>query len=129
MPTLDCYATRLRKGAPTRGKRATYNVVCLVVSGEGRSTIGDQTFDWSQHDVFTIPPWTWARHEARGGDADLFMVTDKVARSSGSTWCARKWSDQDCHARRSGHPVDTVLAFEPQALVFTGSSAFADDDS
>ena len=38
MPTLDCYAARLAKGAPTRPKRATYNVVCLVVAGEGRST-------------------------------------------------------------------------------------------
>ena len=79
MPTLDCYAARLRKGTPTRAKRATYNVVCLVVAGEGRSTIGEQSFEWSQHDVFTIPHWTWARHEARGGDADLFMVTDKSA--------------------------------------------------
>jgi len=34
---------------------------------------------WSQHDVFTIPHWTFARHVARGGDADLFMVTDKSA--------------------------------------------------
>ncbi len=41
MPTLDCYAARLSKGAPTRTKRATYNVICLVVAGEGRSTIGD----------------------------------------------------------------------------------------
>ena len=79
MPTLDCYAARLSKGAPTRTKRATYNVICLVVAGEGRSTIAEQTFEWSQHDVFTIPHWTWARHEAKGGDADLFMVTDKSA--------------------------------------------------
>jgi gentisate 1,2-dioxygenase len=79
MPTLDCYATRLSKGTSTRMKRGTYNVVCLVVSGEGRSTIGDATFEWSQHDVFTIPHWTWARHEAKGADADLFLVTDKSA--------------------------------------------------
>src|SRR5262249_13186073 len=64
---------------PTRAKRTTYNVVCLVVAGEGRSRIGEETFEWSQHDVFTIPHWTFARHEARGGDADLFMVTDKSA--------------------------------------------------
>jgi gentisate 1,2-dioxygenase len=79
MPTLDCYAARISAGASTRMKRATYNVVCLVVRGEGRSHIGDETFDWSEHDVFTIPHWTWARHEAKGGDADLFMVTDKSA--------------------------------------------------
>jgi gentisate 1,2-dioxygenase len=79
MPTLDCYAARLSRGTPTRKKRATYNVVCLVVAGEGRSHVGEETFEWSQHDVFTIPHWTFARHEARGGDADLFMVTDKSA--------------------------------------------------
>jgi gentisate 1,2-dioxygenase len=79
MATLDCYAVRLGKGAPTRMKRATYNVVALAVAGEGRSTIGEETFEWSQHDVFTVPHWTWARHEAKGGDADLFLVTDKSA--------------------------------------------------
>jgi gentisate 1,2-dioxygenase len=79
MPTLDCYAVRLRRGKPTRKKRATYDVVCLVVAGEGCSMIGDHNFDWSQHDVFTIPHWTWVHHEAKGGDADLFMVTDKSA--------------------------------------------------
>ncbi len=79
MPTLDCYAARLSRGVPTRSKRTTYNVICLVVSGHGRSTIGEESFEWSQHDVFTIPHWTFARHEAAGGDADLFMVTDKSA--------------------------------------------------
>jgi len=79
MPTLDCYAARLRAGTPMRTKRTTYNVVCLVGAGEGRWHIGEETCEWSQHDVFTIPHWTWARHEARGGDADLFMVTDKGA--------------------------------------------------
>ena len=79
IPTLDCYAARLRRGAPTRMKRATYNVVCLVVCGSGRSHIGEKTFEWAEHDVFTIPHWTWARHEATVGDADLFMVTDKSA--------------------------------------------------
>lgn len=78
MTTLDCYAARLSKGAATRPRRATHNAVCLVVSGEGRSTVGDRSFDWSQHDVFTIPHWTWASHAAHGGDADLFVVTDRV---------------------------------------------------
>jgi gentisate 1,2-dioxygenase len=79
MPTLDCYAARLDNAVATRTKRATYNVICLVVSGAGRSTIGGETFEWSQHDVFTVPHWTFASHEAMSGDADLFMVTDKSA--------------------------------------------------
>jgi len=73
MPTLDLYLKRIEK--PTRPVRATWNAVCLVVSGQGRSRLGEQTFEWSRHDVFTIPHWTWAAHE---GKADLFMVTDRA---------------------------------------------------
>jgi gentisate 1,2-dioxygenase len=75
MPTLDLYLKRIDE--PTRRLRTTWNAVCLVVSGEGRSTVGDKTFDWARHDVFTIPHWTWARHEPRGGVAELFIVTDR----------------------------------------------------
>ena len=76
MPTLDLFLCRITR--PTRPKRATFNSICLVVSGEGRSSIGEQRFEWSRHDVFTIPHWTWASHEARGGSAELFIVTDRA---------------------------------------------------
>jgi gentisate 1,2-dioxygenase len=76
MPTLDLYYKRLDE--PTRRMRTTWNAVCLVAAGEGRSTVGDKAFDWSRHDVFTIPHWTWAAHEPRGGPAELFIVTDRA---------------------------------------------------
>jgi gentisate 1,2-dioxygenase len=79
MPALDCYAVRLEHGKPTRPKRTTCNMICLVVAGAGRSIVGEHTFEWSQHDVFSIPHWNWASHEARDGDADLFIVSDRVA--------------------------------------------------
>jgi len=78
MPTLDLYMTRLSKGAATRLRRTTHNAVCLVVNGEGRSTIGEARFEWSRHDVFTVPHWTWAGHEAVSPQADLFIVTDRA---------------------------------------------------
>jgi gentisate 1,2-dioxygenase len=77
MPTLDCYAGRLAKGAATQAMRATWNAVVLVVSGEGRSTVGDKAFNWTQHDVFTVPHWTWASHAATSQTADLLLVTDR----------------------------------------------------
>jgi len=79
MPALDCYAVRLVGKKPTRPRRSTSNAICLVASGSGRSQIGDHSFEWSQHDVFSVPHWTWASHQALDGDADLFMVTDKSA--------------------------------------------------
>jgi gentisate 1,2-dioxygenase len=74
MPTLDLFFKRIEK--PTRAHRATYNSICLVVSGEGRSKVGERAFEWSKNDVFTIPHWTWARHEAQR--AELFVVTDRA---------------------------------------------------
>jgi gentisate 1,2-dioxygenase len=73
MPTLDLYLKRI--AGKTKETRSTCSSVCLVVSGEGRSRVGDQVFEWSQHDVFTVPHWTWAGHE---GKADLFVVTDRA---------------------------------------------------
>jgi gentisate 1,2-dioxygenase len=78
MPTLDLYFKRIE--APTRPVRTTHNAICLVVSGEGESKVGERTFQWSRHDVFTIPHWTWASHAASGGKsgAELFIVTDRA---------------------------------------------------
>ena len=77
MPTLDCSAMRLAPGRATRPRRATWNAICLVVSGEGRTKIGEETVEWGPHDTFTIPHWSWAEHEALGREADLFVVTDR----------------------------------------------------
>lgn len=79
MPALDCHAVRLPKGQPTRPKRTTANMICLVVSGGGRSTIGEHTFEWGENDVFSIPHWNAASHTALDGEADLFIVSDRVA--------------------------------------------------
>ena len=80
MASLDCYARRLTRGAPTRPRRSLCSQICLAVSGSGRSTIGEDAIEWSQHDVFTVPQWVWARHEALESDADLFVVTDRPVR-------------------------------------------------
>jgi gentisate 1,2-dioxygenase len=79
MPTMDLFFKKIE--GRTRPQRGTYNAICLVVSGEGRSTVGEQRFEWSKHDVFSVPHWTWASHEASGGKsgaAELFIVTDRA---------------------------------------------------
>ena len=63
-------------GRRRHARRTTWNMICLVVAGSGRSTVGEKTFEWERHDVFTIPHWNWASHTAANGDADLFVVTD-----------------------------------------------------
>ncbi|MEC7490789.1 MAG: cupin domain-containing protein [Pseudomonadota bacterium] len=77
MPTLDCYYKRIARGHSTQQKRVTYNQICLVVNGRGKSHIGSEVFEWSKHDTFSIPHWTWSEHEAKDNDAEVFIVTDK----------------------------------------------------
>jgi gentisate 1,2-dioxygenase len=77
MPTMDCYAWRLAGGLATTKHRTTANAVCLVVDGEGVSSIGGATFAWRKNDVFTVPLWNWASHRAASPNAHLFMFTDR----------------------------------------------------
>ena len=76
MGLLDCFALALAKGRATVPYRTTANAFCLVVDGEGTSTIGDAKIAWSRHDVFTCPHWNWISHQAASDGARLFMVTD-----------------------------------------------------
>ena len=71
MPTLDCFAHRIGVGLTTRKARTTATAMVVVIEGEGESRIGDKTFNWKQHDVFTLPRWQWIRAhgDARAGDA------------------------------------------------------------
>ncbi len=50
----------------------------VVIEGEGESRIGDKTFNWKQHDVFTLPRWQWTEHTASEGPATLFLMTDRA---------------------------------------------------
>jgi gentisate 1,2-dioxygenase len=77
MPTIDCGVFRLEGNAETVAYRTTCNAICVVVDGEGRSSVGDKTFNWRKHDVFTVPHWTWASHRAAGSRAHLFFFTDR----------------------------------------------------
>ena len=75
--TMDSYAWELPPGHETQRQRSTANAVCLVVDGQGTSQVGDETIEWGQHDVFTVPRWNWVTHKAANDKAHLFMFTDR----------------------------------------------------
>ena len=77
IPTMDSYAIRLERGRNTARRRSTANAVCLVVEGEGISTVGGETLAWRKNDVFSLPYWNWASHRAKSDEAYLFMFTDR----------------------------------------------------
>ena len=47
----------LARRSDDRRQRTTATAMVVVIEGEGESRIGDKTFNWKQHDVFTLPRW------------------------------------------------------------------------
>src|SRR6185369_8404196 len=78
MPTIAAFIQLLPKGFTGHGHRSTDGTVFSVVEGHGRSHIGDRSFDWGPKDVFVVPSWSRARHEA-DEDAVLFSFSDRPA--------------------------------------------------
>jgi gentisate 1,2-dioxygenase len=77
MPTTGMQMERIRAGQSTQAERTTANQIVAVVSGSGKSTIGDRTIAWKRGDVVAIPTWHAYQHTA-DEDAVLFCVSDSV---------------------------------------------------
>lgn len=77
LPTIDCWALRLEQGRETKARRNTSNAICIVVEGEGRSSVGERSFTWSKHDIFSIPHWNWVSHCSSTDKAHLFFFSDR----------------------------------------------------
>jgi gentisate 1,2-dioxygenase len=77
MPTIDCRALKLAARQETRPLRSTSSAICVVVAGEGHTTVGDETIRWTRNDVFTLPHWQWASHVATSGDAYLVVLDNQ----------------------------------------------------
>jgi gentisate 1,2-dioxygenase len=74
--TLGCEMHRLVPGSATRPYRKVGNSVFVVYEGSGFTVINGQRFDWRKGDVFVVPSWAIAEHQANEA-ADLFAVTDR----------------------------------------------------
>jgi gentisate 1,2-dioxygenase len=51
------------------------------MEGRGRSLVGNQTFDWRQHDVFVVPSWCPVSHQAQE-ESVLFSFSDRPAQKA-----------------------------------------------
>jgi gentisate 1,2-dioxygenase len=79
MPTIGCYAQKLRPGAHTKKHRHSSAVIYYVFRGSGHSVIEGKRFDWSERDIFVVPGWHWHEHVnwSAGEDAILISYTDE----------------------------------------------------
>ena len=77
MQTMSYKATLLRTGERTAVQRRTASTVFVVLEGSGKTEVDGMTFEWTPNDVFCVPSWSWFQHEAIGGHAALYSVSDE----------------------------------------------------
>ena len=78
LPTIACRIARLRAGYSGRPRQHTASTIYHVVSGSGRTTVGDARLDWANQDTFCVPGWAPYQHQVPAGeDAVLFSYTDE----------------------------------------------------
>lgn len=85
MPTIGTFLQHLPKGFSTSRYRATDATVFTCVEGKGRTTIGDETFEWGKKDLFVAPSWKTVTHEA-DEDAILFSYSDRPVQEKLGLW-------------------------------------------
>jgi len=74
---LDCHMSEIASDTETVPYRSTSNGVCVVVEGQGTSRVGNQSFEWTAKDIFSLPHGNWITHRAESKNATLFVVTDR----------------------------------------------------
>lgn len=74
---VDCELWGLPADKDVATPAGAENRVCLVVDGQGESRVGESVFAWEKNDVFTVPHGNGTRHRATGGDALLFVGSDR----------------------------------------------------
>lgn len=85
MPTIAAFMQLLPKGFGTMPYRSTDATIFAVVEGKGRTTIGEQIFDWGPHDVFVVPSWVRHWHQA-DEESTLFSFSDRPVQRKLGLW-------------------------------------------
>ncbi len=94
LPTFACEIQLLVPQLKTHAHRHLSTTVYHVFRGQGATTVDGQQIEWSQGDIFVLPPWTWHNHENRGPEeAVLFTMDDWPALTSLGLY--REEGDQD----------------------------------
>ncbi|MCH6578433.1 MAG: cupin domain-containing protein [Proteobacteria bacterium] len=81
LPTLGCRVQSLPPGFEGASHRHSSSEVYLVISGAGRTEVGDTMLEWGERDCFVVPAWAPHAHANGSGSeaAVLFAVDDAPA--------------------------------------------------
>lgn len=79
-PTYACEVSLL--GARVKGRSHRHNSTTIyhAFRGEGVTIVESERLEWSEGDVFVVPPWSWHEHENPSRqDSILYSITDRPA--------------------------------------------------
>jgi gentisate 1,2-dioxygenase len=80
LPTYACEIQLLFAGETTKRHRHNSTTIYHAFRGTGVTEVEGERLQWSQGDVFVVPPWGWHSHEAGPAeDAVLYSITDRPA--------------------------------------------------
>ena len=85
LPTMGAHLALLPKGFKGEQYRSTDGTVFVCAEGQGSTTIGGKVFEWTQNDVFVIPPWVPYAHNAEE-ESVLFSISDRPAQEALGMW-------------------------------------------
>jgi gentisate 1,2-dioxygenase len=73
--TMGANMQMLAPGLHTQAHRHTGNVIYNVAQGRGHSIVGGVQIDWTEHDIFCVPAWTWHEHVNDDSQAPAFLFS------------------------------------------------------
>ena len=85
MPTIAAFLQLLPSEFVGSPYRSTDSTIYTVIEGEGRSQVGDRTFEWRENDIFVVPSWCSVSHESHR-DSVLFSFSDRAAQKALGIW-------------------------------------------
>ena len=85
MPTIAAFLQLLPRGFNGEPYRSTDGTVYCCIEGYGRSTVGEQAFDWGPRDIFVVPSWCQVAHAAHE-DAVIFSFSDRPVQKAIGVW-------------------------------------------
>jgi gentisate 1,2-dioxygenase len=85
MPTIGAFLQLMPSGFHGASYRSTDATVYCVAEGRGRSLVGENSFEWVEHDIFVVPSWCPVTHEARQ-ESVLFSFSDRPAQKALGLW-------------------------------------------
>ncbi len=85
MPTLGTFIQLLPKGMRTAPCRSTDGTVFSVVEGEGRASIGADSFAFEPRDTFVVPSWMPLSIDCES-EVVLFSFSDRPAQEALGLW-------------------------------------------